>query len=105
MRRCFLDSLLRFTLKYHTPSNAVLFCGALSTFSCLLGAGALTWFVNASSFGVVIVYLMVTLSFIFLRVRQPELERPYKIKHAKLVGAVSIGVVCLLRLLIPANGT
>ena len=24
--------------KYHTPSNAVLFCGALSTFSCLLGA-------------------------------------------------------------------
>ena len=80
--------------KYHTPSNAVLFCGALSTFSCLLGAGALTWFVNASSFGVVIVYLMVTLSFIFLRVRQPELERPYKIKHAKLVGAVSIGVVC-----------
>ena len=42
----------------------------------------------------VIVYLMVTLSFIFLRVRQPELERPYKIKHAKLVGAVSIGVVC-----------
>ena len=80
--------------KYHTPCNAVLFCGALSTFSCLLGSGALTWFVNASSFGVVIVYLMVTLSFIFLRVRQPELERPYKVKNAKLVGAVSIGVVC-----------
>ena len=37
---------------------------------------------------------MVTLSFIFLRVRQPELERPYKVKNAKLVGAVSIGVVC-----------
>ena len=80
--------------KYHTPCNAVLFCGALSTFSCLLGSGALTWFVNASSFGVVIVYLMVTLSFIFLRVRQPELERPYKVKNAKLVGAISIGVVC-----------
>lgn len=80
--------------KYHTPCNAVLFCGALSTFSCLLGSGALTWFVNASSFGVVIVYLMVTLSFIFLRARQPELERPYKVKNAKLVGAVSIGVVC-----------
>lgn len=78
--------------KYHTPSNAVLFCGALSTFSCLLGAGALTWFVNASSFGVVIVYLMVSLSFIFLRVRQPELERPYKVKYAKLVGTMSVGV-------------
>lgn len=78
---------------YHTPCNAVLFCGALSTFSCLLGAGALTWFVNASSFGVVIVYLMVTLSFIFLRKRQPELHRPYKIKYGKLVGTVSFGVV------------
>lgn len=78
--------------KYHTPSNAVLFCGALSTFSCLLGSGALTWFVNASSFGVVLVYLMVSLSFIFLRVRQPEMDRPYKIKYAKLVGTMSVGV-------------
>ena len=78
--------------KYHTPSNAVLFCGALSTFSCLLGSGALTWFVNASSFGVVLVYLMVSLSFIFLRVKQPQLERPYKIKYAKVVGTMSVGV-------------
>ncbi|MCB6994348.1 APC family permease [bacterium 210820-DFI.6.37] len=78
--------------KYHTPSNAVLFCGALSTFSCLLGAGALTWFVNASSFGVVIIYLMVSLSFIVLRVKQPELRRPYKVKYAKLVGTMSVGV-------------
>jgi len=78
--------------KHHTPCNAVLFCGAISTFSCLLGAGALTWFVNASSFGVVIVYLMVSLSFIVLRVKQPELQRPYKVKYAKLVGAMSVGV-------------
>lgn len=78
--------------KYHTPSNAVLFCGGLSTFSCLLGAGALTWFVNASSFGVVIIYLMVSLSFIVLRVRQPEMHRPYKVKYAKFVGTMSVGV-------------
>ncbi len=78
--------------KYHTPCNAVLFCGALSTFSCLLGAGALTWFVNASSFGVVIIYLMVSLSFIVLRVKQPELHRPYKVKYAKFVGTMSVGV-------------
>lgn len=78
--------------KYHTPCNAVLFCGALSTFSCLLGTGALTWFVNASSFGVVLIYLMVSLSFIVLRVKQPELERPYKVKYAKFVGTMSVGV-------------
>ena len=78
--------------KYHTPCNAVLFCGGLSTFSCLLGTGALTWFVNASSFGVVLIYLMVSLSFIVLRVKQPELPRPYKVKHARLVGTMSVGV-------------
>ncbi|MEG0829831.1 MAG: APC family permease [Anaerovoracaceae bacterium] len=78
--------------KHQTPCNAVLFCGALSTFSCLLGTGALTWFVNASSFGVVLIYLMVSLSFIVLRVTQPDLERPYKIKHAKFVGTMSVGV-------------
>lgn len=78
--------------KHKTPCNAVLFCGALSTFSCLLGTGALTWFVNASSFGVVLVYFMVSLSFIVLRVKQPEMERPYKVKYAKFVGAMAVGV-------------
>ena len=43
--------------KHKTPSNAVLFVGALSTFSCLLGSGALTWLVNAASFGTVKFFL------------------------------------------------
>lgn len=78
--------------KYNTPSNAVLTCGILSTFSCLLGKGALVWFVNASSFGVVIMYLMVALSFCFLRKNQPDLARPYKVKYGKFVGAMAIFV-------------
>jgi amino acid transporter len=76
--------------KYGTPSNAVITCGLLSTFSCFLGKGALVWFVNASSFGVVIMYAMVALSFIFLRIRQPELARPYKVKHFKFVATMAI---------------
>ncbi|MEG0292093.1 MAG: APC family permease [Anaerovoracaceae bacterium] len=79
--------------KYGSLSNAVLLCGVISTFSCLLGKGALSWFVNASSFGVVIMYLMVTLSFIFLRKNHPNLERPYKIKNPKIIGTLSIFVV------------
>ena len=74
----------------NTPSNAVLLCGALSTFSCLLGKGALVWFVNASSFGVVLVYFMATLSFVVLRKKQPQLERPYKVGNAKVVGFMAI---------------
>lgn len=78
--------------KYKTPSNAVVLCGILSTFSCLLGEGALVWFVNASSFGVVIMYGLVALSFIFLRKRSPNLVRPYKVKHAAFVGT---GAICV----------
>lgn len=76
--------------KYKTPYNAVLFCGIISTFSCLLGTGALTWFVNASSFGVVIVYLMASLSFIKLRKNNPELKRPYKVKNGNFVGVMAV---------------
>lgn len=76
--------------KYKTPYKAIIFCGAVCTFSCLLGKGALNWFVNASSFGVVIMYMMVALSFIFLRKRFPDMPRPYKIKRAKLVGVMAV---------------
>ncbi len=76
--------------KYNTPSNAVLLCGTVSTLSCLLGTGALTWFVNASSFGVVLVYFMASLSFVFLRKNRPDFKRPYKVKAPKFVGAMSI---------------
>lgn len=85
--------------KYKTPKNAVLVCGILSTFSCLLGKGALSWFVNASSFGVVIMYAMVALSFIFLRRKAPQMVRPYRVKHGGLVGAGSILVACFFAFL------
>lgn len=78
--------------KHNTPYNAVILCGILSTFSCLLGKGALEWFVNASSFGVVIMYTMVALSFIFLRKRAPNMVRPYKVKHTVLVGGGAVFV-------------
>ena len=72
---------------------AVIFCGFISTFSCLLGTGALTWFVNASSFSVVIMYLLVVLSFILLRKRQPLLPRPYKVKRFVPVSIIAMLVV------------
>ncbi|MPM02006.1 hypothetical protein SDC9_48250 [bioreactor metagenome] len=37
-----------------------------------------------------IVYLMVTLSFIILRKKHPEWERPYKVKAATLLGTISV---------------
>lgn len=78
--------------KYGTPKNAVILCGILSTFSCLLGKQALSWFVNASSFGVVIMYGMVVLSFIFLRKNAPSMHRPYKIRNPKFIGFMGTAV-------------
>jgi amino acid transporter len=35
-------------------------------------------------------YMMVALSFAFLRKNQPDLERPYKVKYGKFVGTMAI---------------
>jgi amino acid transporter len=79
--------------KYQTPVNAILFCGGVCAVTAFLGQGALTWFVDASSFGTVIMYGMVVLAFILLRRDQPDLERPYKITNARFVGFMSVLVV------------
>jgi len=76
--------------KYGTPSNAVLVCGLISIASCFLGKGALVWFVDAASFGVVIMYGMVALSFITLRIKQPNLARPYKVPAFGFVAVMSV---------------
>ena len=76
--------------KYHTPANAVILCGTISVAACFLGKGALEWFVNASSFSVIIMYLMVDLAFIVLRIRQPELNRPYKVSNFKLISILAV---------------
>ena len=70
--------------------------------TALLGSGALSWFVNASSFGTVVMYFMVVLDFIVLRIREPQLPRPYKVRHFKLVSLFSvIGVLFFIFLYLP----
>lgn len=79
--------------KYQTPYVAISFCGFVCMAASFLGKGALTWFVNSSSFGTVIMYLMVVLSFIALRIKKPNLPRPYRIKNAKIIGSLACLVV------------
>jgi len=79
--------------KYKTPYRAILLCGGTSVGACFVGSGALSWFVNASSFGVVITYLMSVLAFIVLRKRQPNLNRPYKIKAFAPVAVLAVMTV------------
>lgn len=76
--------------KYKTPYFATLFIGMITVFTPLLGRNSLGWFVDASSFGTVIAYLMVALSFVVLRYRFPNMNRPFKVKFGKTIGVLAV---------------
>ena len=72
--------------KYKTPYVAVLSIGLLSCLSPLFGRTVLVWLVNVSSFAVVIAYGFVPVAFLALRRNEPELPRPFRVRHPRLVG-------------------
>lgn len=79
--------------RYRTPHAAILFIGVLTFLAPLLGRNALTWFVNAGSFGAVIAYLFVAISFVRLRHSEPDLPRPFRLQpYGLAIGW--LGVIC-----------
>lgn len=85
--------------KTNTPTAAIILIGIICELSPLLGKNALVWFVDASSFGVVITYLFICLSFVILRKKEPNLERPFFVKNGMFIGygavAISVIFICL----------
>lgn len=75
--------------RFHTPANAVLFIGALSVFAPLFGRPMLVWLVNAGGLNIVIAYLMVIVCFLVLRRREPEMDRPFKVRAGVPVGVTA----------------
>lgn len=76
--------------KFKTPTHGIIFLGLLGVLAPLLGHSALNWFVNAGGIGIVLGYLIVSISFLKLRQSEPELERPYKIRYGKTAGILAI---------------
>ena len=76
--------------KYKTPTVALYLIGALSVLAPFFGRQMLVWVVDAGNFGCCLAYCMVALSFIILRSKEPELKRPYKVKHYKIVGVIAV---------------
>lgn len=72
--------------KYKTPVNALLLIGVLSLAAPFFGRTMLVWISDVASFACCLVYCMVSMSFIILRKKEPDLNRPYKVKHYKFVG-------------------
>ncbi|WNC68313.1 amino acid permease [Thalassotalea nanhaiensis] len=88
--------------KYNTPYVAILFIGLLCCISPFFGKTILVWLINAGSFAVVIGYGMVAYAFLKLRQTEPDMPRPFKVKHGKLVGWSALIVsICLAWIYLP----
>lgn len=93
--------LSKISYKTKTPINSVVLIGIISIFAPFFGKAMMIWLTNAGSFGVVIAYFITSISFLILRIKEPNMKRPYKIKHGKLVGALAVlfsGVMIVLYL-------
>ena len=91
--------------KYKTPEHAIILCGLACCIAPFFGRGVLVWLVDAASFGCVIAYLFVAISFCILRKKRPDMKRPYKVKAGKFVGAMAVAMAGFMTLLyiIPAS--
>ena len=76
--------------KFKTPITALLLIGGLSILAPFFGRTMLVWIVDAGNFACCLAYCIVALSFVRLRSKEPTMERPYKIKHYKIVGVIAM---------------
>ncbi|PRX50442.1 amino acid/polyamine/organocation transporter (APC superfamily) [Prauserella shujinwangii] len=76
--------------RFGTPGNAILFIGALSVVAPLFGRQMLVWLVDAGSLSIIVAYLMVALSFLVLRRREPEMPRPFRLPLGRTVGVLAV---------------
>src|SRR5699024_7681597 len=76
--------------KYRTPYKAILLIGLLSTIAPLFGRPALVWLVDAGGLGLVVAWLMVAISFLILRKKDPKMVRPFYLKGGPVIGWIAI---------------
>jgi APA family basic amino acid/polyamine antiporter len=63
-----------------------LLCGI----SPFFGRTILVWLIDAGSFAIIIAYAFVAWAFIRLRKDEPEMERPFKVRHGMFVGYTAL---------------
>ena len=79
-------AFMRLHPKYKTPYVGILAIGTLSMFAPLFGKTILVWLINSGSFAVTIAFVFVAISFLVLRHKEPDMPRPFKVSHPRLVG-------------------
>ncbi len=88
--------------KYQTPYLSLILIGALSFISLFFGRQMLIWISNCASFACCLTYCIVSLSFLRLRKKEPNLKRPYKVKNYRFVGIMATvlsGFLCMMYLI------
>lgn len=93
---------MRLHPKYRTPYVAILFLGVVSTFAPFMGRTVLVWIVDATSFTTVIAFFFVAVSFVVLRKKEPDMERPFRVKNGNIIGwAAVVFSLALLAIYLP----
>lgn len=83
--------------KYRTPSNALLFIGGLSVLAPFFGEVMMEWLVDSGSPSIIITYILVSVVFLVLRRREPQMERPMRVGgQTKNTFGVVVGVVTVV---------
>ncbi len=75
--------------RYRTPSNAIVFVGALSMLAPLFGRQMLVWLVDAGGLAIVIAFFMVAVTFLLLRSKEPDMERPFRVSNGRVIGTLA----------------
>ena len=93
--------------KYKTPTNALLLIGVLSFAAPFFGRNMLIWISDAASFACCLAYCMVSMSFLILRKKEPDMQRPFKVKHHRFVGITAsvLSGFMVIMYLIPGSGS
>jgi len=89
-RAGYLPRFLSLTGKRKVPTLALVIPGILGFLLSLTGEGDLM--ITMAVFGATLSYALMTLSHIILRVKEPDLERPYKTPG----GVFTSGIACVL---------
>lgn len=92
--------------KYGTPYISIAVIGGISVLSLFLGRAMLVWIADCASCACCIAYCMVSVSFGILRKKEADVERPFRIKHYKVICALASTMAAMLAVLyvIPGSG-
>jgi len=89
--------------KHQTPSNAVLFVGAISLLGPFIGKSALIPIVNSGALTFAVTLLMTCLAAVRLRFRHPEMPRPFRANTLSLYAGIAVSALLVLLMTVPQS--